>query len=227
MTQGARTARVAEEFREILAEAIQKLKDPRIGFVTVTGVQVTADLRRAWVSYTVLGDDKQQRSTRRPALGDAAPPPGARQAGSAAEPPGARVPGGPDARAASAHRGDHRAPASRGDRCLRTTSRRRSDGRRRSRGRSRGRDRLPREPGRRRARLDARARGPSACPGATTICSFGNDRSSFHGGPRSSPAPTGSWSRGRAGGARRDGDVRLRVVRSTRRPRGPLRAPVS
>ena len=63
MTQGARTARVAEEFREVLAEEIQKLKDPRVGFVTVTGVQVTADLRRAWVSYTVLGDDKQQRST--------------------------------------------------------------------------------------------------------------------------------------------------------------------
>jgi ribosome-binding factor A len=63
VTQGARTDRVAEEFREILAEEIQRLKDPRIGFVTVTGVQVTADLRRAWVSYTVLGDDKQQRST--------------------------------------------------------------------------------------------------------------------------------------------------------------------
>jgi ribosome-binding factor A len=61
--QGARRARVAEEFREILAEEIQRLKDPRIGFVTVTGVQVTADLKRAWVSYTVLGDDKQQRST--------------------------------------------------------------------------------------------------------------------------------------------------------------------
>jgi ribosome-binding factor A len=61
--QGARRARVAEEFREVLAEEIQRLKDPRIGFVTVTGVQVTADLRRAWVSYTVLGDDKQQRST--------------------------------------------------------------------------------------------------------------------------------------------------------------------
>ena len=63
MPQGARRARVAEEFREVLAEEIQRLKDPRIGFVTVTGVQVTADLRRAWVSYTVLGDDKQQRST--------------------------------------------------------------------------------------------------------------------------------------------------------------------
>ena len=54
---------MAEEFREILAEEIQRLKDPRIGFVTVIGVQVTADLRRAWVSYTVLGDDKQQRAT--------------------------------------------------------------------------------------------------------------------------------------------------------------------
>jgi ribosome-binding factor A len=63
MPQGARRARVAEEFREVLAEEIQRLKDPRIGFVTVTGVQVTADLRRAWVSYTVLGDDKQQRAT--------------------------------------------------------------------------------------------------------------------------------------------------------------------
>jgi ribosome-binding factor A len=62
--QGARRARVAEEFREVLAEEIQRLKDPRIGFVTVTGVQVTADLRRAWVSYTVLGDEKQQRATR-------------------------------------------------------------------------------------------------------------------------------------------------------------------
>ena len=63
MPQGARRARVAEEFREILAEEIQRLKDPRIGFVTVIGVQVTADLRRAWVSYSVLGDDKQQRAT--------------------------------------------------------------------------------------------------------------------------------------------------------------------
>jgi len=39
MPQGPRTERVGEGFREILAEAIQKLKDPRIGFVTVTGVK--------------------------------------------------------------------------------------------------------------------------------------------------------------------------------------------
>jgi ribosome-binding factor A len=61
MTQ--RTDRVAEEFREILAEELQRLKDPRVGFVTVTGVDVTPDLRRAVVFYTVLGDDRQERAT--------------------------------------------------------------------------------------------------------------------------------------------------------------------
>jgi ribosome-binding factor A len=63
MPQGARTDRVAEEFREILAEEIQRLKDPRIGFVTVTGVSVTPDLRHARITYTVLGDEKQERAT--------------------------------------------------------------------------------------------------------------------------------------------------------------------
>jgi ribosome-binding factor A len=60
----ARTDRVGEEFREILAEAILKLKDPRVGFVTVTGVKVTPDLRRAWVFYTSFGDDKARAGTR-------------------------------------------------------------------------------------------------------------------------------------------------------------------
>jgi ribosome-binding factor A len=64
MPQGPRIARVSEEFREILAEEIPKLKDPRIGFVTVTGVKVTADLRRAWIYYTAFGDEKERASTR-------------------------------------------------------------------------------------------------------------------------------------------------------------------
>jgi ribosome-binding factor A len=64
MTQGARTQRVGEEFREVLAEQIPKLKDPRIGFVTITGVKVTGDLGRAWAFYTVLGDDKDRAATR-------------------------------------------------------------------------------------------------------------------------------------------------------------------
>jgi ribosome-binding factor A len=58
-----RTERVAEEFREILAEEIQRLKDPRLGFVTVIGVKVTPDLRKARVFYTVLGDEKERRGT--------------------------------------------------------------------------------------------------------------------------------------------------------------------
>lgn len=64
MTQGARTERVGEEFREILAEQIQKLKDPRIGFITVTGVRVSPDLRHAWVSYTALGDEAAKAGSR-------------------------------------------------------------------------------------------------------------------------------------------------------------------
>jgi ribosome-binding factor A len=58
-----RTERAAEEIREILAEEIQKLKDPRLGFVTVTGVKVTPDLRKALVFYTVLGDEQERRGT--------------------------------------------------------------------------------------------------------------------------------------------------------------------
>ena len=63
MPEGTRPSRVQEEFREILAEEIPKLKDPRVGFVTVTGVKVTPDLRRAIVFYTALGDEKDQKAT--------------------------------------------------------------------------------------------------------------------------------------------------------------------
>jgi ribosome-binding factor A len=64
MSQGPRTQRVGEEFREILAEEIQKLKDPRVGFVTVTGVKVSPDLRHAWIAYTCLGSDRERAATR-------------------------------------------------------------------------------------------------------------------------------------------------------------------
>lgn len=63
MPEGSRPSRVSEEFREILAEEIPRLKDPRIGFVTVTGVTVTPDLRRAHVFYTTMGDDRARRAT--------------------------------------------------------------------------------------------------------------------------------------------------------------------
>lgn len=64
MTESPRVARVSEEFREVLAEEIPRLKDPRIGFVTITAVKVTPDLRKARVSYTVLGDEKERKGTR-------------------------------------------------------------------------------------------------------------------------------------------------------------------
>jgi ribosome-binding factor A len=63
MTDSARPERVGEEFREILAEEIPRLKDPRVGFVTVTGVRVTPDLRKAHVFYTVLGEEGEHRAT--------------------------------------------------------------------------------------------------------------------------------------------------------------------
>jgi ribosome-binding factor A len=64
MTQGARAERVAEEFREVLAEEIPRLKDPRVGFLTVTRVEVSGDLRRAVVYYTVMGAERDHRATR-------------------------------------------------------------------------------------------------------------------------------------------------------------------
>ena len=63
MTEGTRPSRVQEEIREILAEEIPKLKDPRVGFVTVTGVKVTPDLRHAIVFYTAMGEEGDRRAT--------------------------------------------------------------------------------------------------------------------------------------------------------------------
>lgn len=64
MAESQRQARVQEEFREVLAEEIPRLKDPRMGFVTVTGVKVTPDLKKARVFYSVFGDDKAKAGTR-------------------------------------------------------------------------------------------------------------------------------------------------------------------
>jgi ribosome-binding factor A len=58
----ARMRRVDEAVREVLSGAItQELKDPRIGFVTVTAVETSSDLRHARVFVSVLGDDAQRR----------------------------------------------------------------------------------------------------------------------------------------------------------------------
>ncbi len=59
-----RTQRVGEAMREALGELIQRhVKDPRVGFVTITAVRVTPDLSKAHVYYTVLGDEQDHAST--------------------------------------------------------------------------------------------------------------------------------------------------------------------
>ena len=55
--------RVNEALREVLSEGIGSLKDPRIGFVTVTGVDTSPDLRHATVYVSVLGSEKKRDAT--------------------------------------------------------------------------------------------------------------------------------------------------------------------
>ena len=55
--------RVNESVRQVLSEALLELKDPRIGFVTVTGVVTSPDLRHARVFVSVLGNKRKQQQT--------------------------------------------------------------------------------------------------------------------------------------------------------------------
>jgi ribosome-binding factor A len=58
-----RMRRVNAAVREVLAEAVGELRDPRIGFVTVTGVETSPDLRHAQVFVSVLGSEKKRAKT--------------------------------------------------------------------------------------------------------------------------------------------------------------------
>jgi ribosome-binding factor A len=58
-----RMRRVNEALREVLSESLPELKDPRIGFVTVTGVDTSPDLRQATVYVSVLGSERKRRAT--------------------------------------------------------------------------------------------------------------------------------------------------------------------
>ena len=57
-----RIRRVNEAVREVLAELLHELKDPRIGFVTLTEVRTSSDLQHAEVFFTVLPDDAETRA---------------------------------------------------------------------------------------------------------------------------------------------------------------------
>ncbi len=55
-----RMRRVNEALREVVSQGLRELKDPRIGFVTVTGVRTSADLRHATVYVSVLGGERRR-----------------------------------------------------------------------------------------------------------------------------------------------------------------------
>ena len=62
--EDARTRRLAERIAKIVAELLERrIKDPRLGFVTVTEARLTGDLREAKVYYTVFGDATEREET--------------------------------------------------------------------------------------------------------------------------------------------------------------------
>ena len=64
MADAARARKLGERIQEIVAETLEmKVKDPRLGFITVTDVRVSADLRDATVFYTVYGSEEEAADT--------------------------------------------------------------------------------------------------------------------------------------------------------------------
>ena len=64
MADAARARKIAERIKAIVAEQLEyRVKDERLGFVTVTDVRVTGDLQHATVFYTVFGNDDERAAT--------------------------------------------------------------------------------------------------------------------------------------------------------------------
>ena len=73
MPQGSRPDRVGEEIREEIATLlVREVKDPGIGFITLTRVKVSPDLQLVRIFYTTLGDEKSRKDTEK-ALARATP----------------------------------------------------------------------------------------------------------------------------------------------------------
>ena len=73
MPQGSRPARLGEQIRAEISDILtREVKDPRIGFVTLTDVRVSPDLHQARVFYTLMGDAAARQRTAR-GLAAAAP----------------------------------------------------------------------------------------------------------------------------------------------------------
>ena len=65
MADSTRARKIADRIKVIVAQTLEKrVKDPRLGFITVTDVRVTGDLQNATVFYTVYGDDDQLAATK-------------------------------------------------------------------------------------------------------------------------------------------------------------------
>jgi len=61
MASEERAARMADRIKEIVARRLEKgIRDPRLGFVTITDVRMTGDLQHASVFYTVYGTDEER-----------------------------------------------------------------------------------------------------------------------------------------------------------------------
>lgn len=59
-----RVRKIADRIQVVVAEMLERrIKDPRLGFVTVTDVRVTGDSQQASIFYTVLGEDEDREST--------------------------------------------------------------------------------------------------------------------------------------------------------------------
>ena len=58
-----RLERVGNLLKEVVSEAIRDLKDPRIGFVSITDVKISQDMRHAKIYISILGDDKAKADT--------------------------------------------------------------------------------------------------------------------------------------------------------------------
>lgn len=64
MGDAARARKLADRIKVIVAETLEmKVKDPRLGFVTITDARITNDLRESTVFYTVYGDEDERSST--------------------------------------------------------------------------------------------------------------------------------------------------------------------
>ena len=64
MADAARAAKMADRIQVIVAKRLERgIRDPRMGFVTITDVKVTGDLQHASVFYTVYGSDEERADT--------------------------------------------------------------------------------------------------------------------------------------------------------------------